>query len=121
MAHYEFCAYTTHTTNKRRVLDALADRLDRTTFRVNETPQGPERGQGGGAGGDFRGGRVWGRVPRRYYNYDEKGHMDIDCPHPRRPWCSHYKTDGHANDEFPELIAKWEDRVCQRRTNLIIS
>jgi hypothetical protein len=39
-------------------LDALADRLDRTSFRVNETPQGLGRGRGGGDGGDFRGGRT---------------------------------------------------------------
>jgi hypothetical protein len=36
----------------------LRTRLDRTSFRVNETPQGPGRGRGGGAGGDFRGGRT---------------------------------------------------------------
>jgi hypothetical protein len=47
--HCEFCASTTHTTNQCRVLDALADRLARTTLRVNENPQGPGRGRGGGA------------------------------------------------------------------------
>jgi hypothetical protein len=93
--HCEFCASTTHTTNQCRVLDALADRLDRTTFRVNETPQGPGRGRGGGAGGDFRGGRTRGRGPRRCYNCDEKGHMARDCPHLRWPWCSHCRTNGH--------------------------
>jgi hypothetical protein len=42
--HCEFYAYSTHTTNQCRVLDALADRLDRTTFRVNENPQGSGSG-----------------------------------------------------------------------------
>jgi hypothetical protein len=36
----EFCGSPTHTTNQCRALDALANRLDRSTFRVNETPQG---------------------------------------------------------------------------------
>jgi hypothetical protein len=52
--HCEFCTYTTHTTNQCIALDALADRLDRTTFRVNENPQGLGRGRGGGVGGEFR-------------------------------------------------------------------
>jgi hypothetical protein len=119
--HCEFCASTTHTTNQCRALDALADRLDRTTFRVNENPQGPGRGRGGGARGDFRGGRTGGRGPRRCYNCDEKGHLARDCPHPRRPWCSHCRTNGHTTEDCPELIAKWEDRVRQRGTNLISS
>jgi hypothetical protein len=72
-----------HTTNKCRVLDSLANRLDRTTFRVNENPQGPGRGQGGGDGGDFRGGRTRGIGPCRCYIYDEQGHLDKYCPHPR--------------------------------------
>jgi hypothetical protein len=42
IVHCEFCASTTHNTNQCRVLDAPADRLDQTTFRVNETPQGQE-------------------------------------------------------------------------------
>jgi hypothetical protein len=58
IVHCEFFASTTHTTNECRALDALEERLDRTTFRVNENPQGLERGRGGGAGGDFRGGRT---------------------------------------------------------------
>jgi hypothetical protein len=119
--HCEFCASTMHTTNQCRALDALADRLDRTTFRVNENPQGPGRGRGGGAGGDFRGGRTGGRGPSRCYNCDEQGHLARDCPHPRRPWCSHCRTNGHATEDCPELIAKWEDRVRQRGTNLISS
>ena len=53
-----FCGSSTHSTDRCRALDALADRLDRTTFRVNETPQGLGRGQGGGVRGDFRGGRI---------------------------------------------------------------
>ena len=44
IVHYEFYGSTTHTTNQCRVLDALVDMLDRTTFRVNENPQGPRRG-----------------------------------------------------------------------------
>jgi hypothetical protein len=64
-----------HTTNQCRVLDALVDRLDRTTFRVNENPQGLERGRGGGARGDFKGGRTRGRGPSRCYKYDEEVHM----------------------------------------------
>jgi hypothetical protein len=102
-----------HATNQCRALDALADRLDRTSFRVNETPQGLGRGRGGGAGGDFRGGRTGGRGPSRCYNCDEKGHMARDCPHLRWPWCSHCRTNGHATEDFPELIVKWEDRVRQ--------
>jgi hypothetical protein len=45
--HCEFCASTTHTTNHCRALDALAGRLDRIAFRVNENPQGLRRGRGG--------------------------------------------------------------------------
>jgi hypothetical protein len=44
IVHSKFCAYTTHATNKCRSLDALADILDQTSFRVNETPQGLGRG-----------------------------------------------------------------------------
>jgi hypothetical protein len=88
--HSAFCAYTTHTTNQCRALDALTDRLDRTTFRVNETPQGPGRGRGGGAGGDFRGGRDGGIGPIIFYSCDEKGHMARDCPHLRCPRCSKF-------------------------------
>jgi len=40
-----------------------ADRLDQTTFIINETPQGPIRGRGGGGGGGFRGGRNGGIGP----------------------------------------------------------
>jgi L-amino acid N-acyltransferase YncA len=36
MVHFEFCASTTHAMNQCRALDALADRMDRTSFRVNE-------------------------------------------------------------------------------------
>jgi hypothetical protein len=56
-------------------LDALADRLDQTSFRVNETPQGMGRGQGGGDGGEFRGGIRGERRPSMCHNYDEKGHL----------------------------------------------
>jgi hypothetical protein len=39
----------------------------------------------------------------------------------RWPWCSHCRTNGHATEDCPELIAKWEDRVCQQGNNLISS
>jgi len=83
------------------VLDALADRLDRTTFSVNEAPQGPRSGREGGAGGDFRVGRTGGRGPRRSYNCDEQDHMDRYFPHLKRSWCSHCITNGHAIEECP--------------------
>jgi hypothetical protein len=47
--------------------------------------------------------------------------MAGDFPHLRRPWCSHCRTNGHATEDFPKLIEKWEDRVRQRGTNLISS
>jgi hypothetical protein len=47
--------------------------------------------------------------------------MARDFPHPRQPWCSHCRTNGHATEDFPELIVKWEDQVRQRGTNIIIS
>jgi hypothetical protein len=119
--HCEFCASTTHTTNQCRALDALADKMDQTTFRVNENPQGPGRGRGSGAKGNFSGGISRGRGSRRCYSYDEQGHMARYFPHLRWPWCSHYRTNGHATEYFPELIAKWEDRVRKQGTNLIIS
>jgi hypothetical protein len=72
-----------HSTNQCRALDALADIFDRTSFNVNETPQGPGRGQGGGAGGDFIGGRTRGRGTSICYKCDDQGHMDRDCPQPR--------------------------------------
>jgi hypothetical protein len=97
------------------------DRLDRTTFRVNENLQGPGRGRGGGPGGDFIGGRTRGRGPSRCYNCDEQGHLARDCPHPRRPWCSQCRTNGHKTKDCQELITKWEDRVKKRGTNLISS
>jgi hypothetical protein len=46
----------THATNQFRSLDTLVDRLDRTMFKVNETPQGLGRGKGGQIGGGFIGG-----------------------------------------------------------------
>jgi hypothetical protein len=51
----------THSKNQYRALDALADRLDQTTFKINETPQGFVRVQGDGDGGGFRRGRNGGR------------------------------------------------------------
>jgi len=112
---------TTYTTNQCQELDALADRLDRTTFRVNENPQGLGRGRGCGARGDIKGGIIGGRGPSKCYNCDEKVHLDRDSPHPRRPWCSHCRTNEHTTEDCLELIAKWEDIVRQRGTNLISS
>jgi hypothetical protein len=111
--HCEFCASTIHATNQCRVLDAVADRIDRTSFKVNETPQGLGRGHGGGVRGYFRGGRTRGRGPTTFYNSDEQGHMARDCPHPRQPWCSHCRTNGHTTEDFPEIIEKLEYWVRQ--------
>jgi hypothetical protein len=41
----ELCGSPSHNTNQCHALDALADRLDRSAFRVNEGPQGPGGGQ----------------------------------------------------------------------------
>jgi hypothetical protein len=103
------------------VLDELLDRLDQTSFRVKENPQVLGIGQGGGAGGDLRGGRTGGRQPSIFYNYYEKGHMGRDCPQSRWPWCSHYGTNGNTVEDCLELIEKWEYWVHQRGTNFIIS
>jgi hypothetical protein len=46
----ELCGSPSHNTNQCRALDALADRLDRSTFRVNEGPQGPRGGHRDGGG-----------------------------------------------------------------------
>jgi hypothetical protein len=40
MVYCEFCGSPTHTTKQCRALDALADRLDRSAFRVDEALQG---------------------------------------------------------------------------------
>jgi hypothetical protein len=69
--------------------------------------------------GDFRGGRTGGRGTSRCYNCDEQGHMARYFPHPKWPWCSHCRTNGHTIEDYLELIAKWEDRVRQQGTNLI--
>jgi hypothetical protein len=61
-----------------------------------------------------------GRGPNRCYKCNEKGHLSRDRPHPRRPWCSHFINNGHATEDFPKLITKWEDRVHQHEANLII-
>jgi hypothetical protein len=47
--------------------------------------------------------------------------MDRDCPHPRQPWFSHCRTNGHATEDCLELITKWEGHVLKRGTNLISS
>jgi hypothetical protein len=111
--HCDLCASTIHATNQCRELDGLDERLDQTTLRMNETPQGPGRGQGGGAGGGFRGGRNRGRGMSQFYNCNEQVHLAIDCPHPRQPWFSQCKNNGHATEDCLELIAKWEDWFLQ--------
>jgi hypothetical protein len=78
IVHYEFCGSTTHTMKQCRDLDALADRLDHSVFRVDEAPQGFGGGHQGGGG--FRGGRTGGRGPVHCYNYEEQGHLERDCP-----------------------------------------
>jgi hypothetical protein len=40
MVYYEFCGSTTHTAKQCHALDALADRLDHSSFRIDEAPQG---------------------------------------------------------------------------------
>jgi hypothetical protein len=45
IVHCVFFTSTTYDTNHCRALDALVDILDQTSFRVNETPQGPRRGR----------------------------------------------------------------------------
>jgi hypothetical protein len=47
--------------------------------------------------------------------------MARDCPHLRRSWLYHCRTNGHTTKYCPKLISKWEDRACQRGTNLISS
>jgi hypothetical protein len=73
--HCEVFGSATHATNQFRAFDALIDRLDRMTFRVNETPQGLRRGLGSRGGCGFRGERNGGRGPGQCYNCDEQGHM----------------------------------------------
>jgi len=69
MVYYEFCRSTTHTTKKCHALDALANRIDLSSFNIDEAPQG--FGGGRKDGGDFIGGRTGGRGPTSCYNYDE--------------------------------------------------
>jgi len=45
----------------------------------------------------------------------------MDCPLPRRPWCSHCINNTHSIEYFPDLISKWEDRARKRGANLINS
>jgi hypothetical protein len=48
--YYELCGSPTHTTKQCCALDALADRIDRYSFRVDENPQGFGGGHRGGGG-----------------------------------------------------------------------
>lgn len=107
-----FCGSSTHGTEQCRALDALADRLDRTAFRVNDNA----RGRGGGG---YRGGINGGRGPVRCYNCDDQGYVTRECPLPKRPWCSHCRVNAHTTEDCPELIAKWEERIRQRGANII--
>jgi hypothetical protein len=93
-------------------LDALADRLDRSTFRVDEAPQGFGGGHRGGGG--FIGGWTGGRGPVHCYNCDEQGNLTRDF---------HFQEDlGVHIAEItlmpprivPNLITKWEDHTRKR-------
>jgi hypothetical protein len=66
MIYYELCGSLTHTTKKCHTLDALAYRLERSTFRINEVP--PGFGGGCRGGGGFIGGQTSGIGPTRCYN-----------------------------------------------------
>lgn len=46
--YYELCASTMHHTDQCRALDSLAERLDRSMFRVNESKWGDEEEMGEG-------------------------------------------------------------------------
>jgi hypothetical protein len=102
--HFDFFTSTTHATNKCRALDALAKILDRTTFRIKETPQGLGRGQGCGGGGGFIGGINGGGGPGRCYNCNEQGHLFRDYPHPRRTWCSQTPCSPKPDIPLSELL-----------------
>ena len=71
----EFCVSTTHNTEQCRALDALADRLDHPSYRVNDAPMG--------RGGGMRGGRTGGRGLEKCYNCELEGHVARECPLPR--------------------------------------
>lgn len=45
----------------------------------------------------------------------------ISSPLPRRPWFYHCRVNNHAIEDYPELIAKWEDRNRERASNFINS
>ena len=120
--YYEFCHSSGYNTDKCRALDALVDRLDRSSFRIADGSMTQGGGHDRGGGGGFRG--VWARGrggPPRCFNCNEVGHIAWDCPLPRRPWCSHCRVNTHSTEDCPELIAKWEDRNRQHADNLINS
>jgi len=117
MIYYKFCGSPTHTTKQCHALDALADRLDRYVFRVDEAPQG--FGGGHRCREGFIGGLTHRIRPIYCYNNDEQGHLARDRPLPRRPRCTHHRNNAHATEECPKLITKWEERARQRGTNLI--
>jgi hypothetical protein len=99
------------------ILDYIADRLYRSTFRIYESPQGFGGGHRGGR--DFIGERNGRKGPTRCYNFNEKGYIARDFPLSRCPWCSHYRNNTHAIKDFPEFIMKWEDSARKRGANLI--
>ncbi len=82
-----------------QALNTLAEKLDISTFIVNESDCG---GRGGGMGG----GRTGGRGPVRCYNCDQEGHVAKDCLIPRRPWCSKCWVNAHTTEDCTGRIGK---------------
>lgn len=74
----EFFTSTTHHMDKYQVLDALADWLDHSTFKINETTCS-------GRGGGMRAGREGGRGPIHSYNCDQEGPLTWDFPYQGDP------------------------------------
>jgi len=73
-------------------LDALVNRMDRSTLRLNESTRKSE-GEG------YKIGRSGGRGPIRCYNCDEHGNVIRYYPLPKIPWCSHYNDNTHPIEE----------------------
>jgi hypothetical protein len=113
----ELCGSPNDTNIQCISLDALVDILDRSSFRVNETP----RGFGGDhiGGGIFRGGHIGRRGIVFFYHCDEQDHIARDCPLSRRPWCAHYRNNIHTTEDCLNLISTWEDHARKIGSNLI--